>query len=108
MKKNLTSDSAFFTPRVLIGFLFCLTGVFMALAVFGQNRWAARATITSYQTVTDSPDATPTPTPTPSMTFTVTSTADTDGTTCGAGCTLRQAINASNAHTPPMGSTNLI
>ncbi|MFC5487666.1 CSLREA domain-containing protein [Dokdonella soli] len=30
-------------------------------------------------------------------TFTVTSAADTDGTSCGATCTLRQAINASNA-----------
>ena len=29
--------------------------------------------------------------------FTVTSTADTDGTTCGNPCTLRQAINAANA-----------
>ncbi|MCI1729080.1 MAG: CSLREA domain-containing protein [Chiayiivirga sp.] len=29
--------------------------------------------------------------------FVVTSTADTDGTTCGAACTLRQAINAANA-----------
>lgn len=30
-------------------------------------------------------------------TFTVTSTADTDGSSCGASCTLRQAINAANA-----------
>jgi len=30
-------------------------------------------------------------------TFVVTSAADTDGTTCGANCTLRQAINAANA-----------
>jgi CSLREA domain-containing protein len=42
------------------------------------------------------------------MTFTVTSTADTDGSTCGATCTLRQAINASNANPPPTGMTNLI
>ena len=31
-------------------------------------------------------------------TYVVTSTADTDGATCGATCTLRQAINASNAN----------
>jgi fibronectin-binding autotransporter adhesin len=30
-------------------------------------------------------------------TFTVTSAADTDGSTCGSDCTLRQAINAANA-----------
>ena len=42
------------------------------------------------------------------MTFTVRSTADTDGTICGTGCTLRQAVNASNANSPPMGTTNLI
>ena len=30
-------------------------------------------------------------------TFTVTSAADTAGSTCGSGCTLRQAINAANA-----------
>jgi CSLREA domain-containing protein len=30
-------------------------------------------------------------------TFTVTSTADTNGGTCGSGCTLRQAINAADA-----------
>jgi len=41
-------------------------------------------------------------------TFTVTSTADTDGSVCGAGCTLRQAINASNANPPPPNTTNLI
>lgn len=41
-------------------------------------------------------------------TFTVTSTADTDGTTCGANCTLRQAVNASNANPPPGNVTNLI
>src|SRR5262249_30145959 len=110
MKRKFTSDSAFFTPRVLIGFVFCLTGVFMALAVFGQNRWGARPAITSCQTMRDSPGATPTPTPTaaPFMTFTVTSTADTDGSTCGVGCTLRQAVNANNANPPPMGATNLI
>ena len=110
MKRKFTSDSAFFTPRVLIGFVFCLTGVFMALAVFGQSRWGARPAIAPYRTTTDSPDATPTPTPTapPFMTFTVGSTADTDGTTCGAGCTLRQAVNANNANPPPMGTTNLI
>lgn len=32
----------------------------------------------------------------PAATFTVTSGADTDGSTCGATCTLRQAINAAN------------
>ena len=32
-----------------------------------------------------------------STTFTVTSAADTGGSTCGSGCTLRQAINAANA-----------
>ena len=35
-------------------------------------------------------------------TYTVTSTADTDGVTCAATCTLRQALNASNA----AGGTN--
>ena len=114
MKKNLTSQSAFFSLRALIGFLLCVSGVSLALIAFGQNRGGnlysngpgARLTMA------DSPDVMPTPTPsptaTPAMTFTVRSTADTGGTTCGAGCTLRQAVNASNANPPPMGATNLI
>ncbi|MGH8099799.1 MAG: beta strand repeat-containing protein [Chthoniobacterales bacterium] len=44
----------------------------------------------------------------PAMTFTVTSTDDTNGSTCGPTCTLRQAINASNANPPPPNTTNLI
>src|SRR3982074_2235425 len=35
MKKNPASQSAFFNPRVLIGFIFCLAGVFLALLGFG-------------------------------------------------------------------------
>jgi hypothetical protein len=35
MKKNSASQSAFFNPRVLIGFIFCLAGVFLALLGFG-------------------------------------------------------------------------
>ncbi|HEY4256165.1 MAG TPA: CSLREA domain-containing protein [Candidatus Udaeobacter sp.] len=115
MKKNSNSQSAFFTLRGLIGFVFCLTGLSVALVGFGRSpRDVARSVSAPYQFVPDSPDATPTPTPTPTptaipaMTFTVTSTADTDGSTCGAGCTLRQAVNASNANPPPTGTTNLI
>ena len=35
MKKKSTSKSAFFNPRFLIGFIFCLAGVFVALLGFG-------------------------------------------------------------------------
>src|SRR5262249_8471690 len=35
-------------------------------------------------------------------------TADTDGSTCAADCTLRQAVNASNANPPPPNTANLI
>ncbi|MGE5212605.1 MAG: CSLREA domain-containing protein [Nitrospirota bacterium] len=108
MKKNPSSQSAFLVPRILLGLLFLLAGVSVALVGFAQNRLAERSDVASYRRGTDSPDVTPTPTATPAMTFTVTSTADTDGTTCGVGCTLRQAVNASNAQPPPMGTTNLI
>jgi CSLREA domain-containing protein len=110
MKKNSTSQSAFFNPRFLCGFVLCLTSVWIALAGVSQNG-ASHTYITGPEvrlTVIQTPDATPTPTATPAMTFTVTSTADTDGNVCGAGCTLRQAVNASNANPPPMGTTNLI
>src|SRR6516165_9921624 len=107
MKKTSTLQSAFLIPRILLGLLFLSAGISVALVGFGQNP-LARTTRTSYQTLTDLPDVTPTPTPTPAMTFTVRSTADTDGTTCGTGCTLRQAVNANNANPPPMGATNLI
>src|SRR5438094_1493619 len=36
MKRKLISKSAFFTPRFLTGFAFCLTGVFLALLVFAR------------------------------------------------------------------------
>src|SRR5438105_1567954 len=110
MRKNPTSQSAFFNWRALIGLVCCLTGIFLALAVFGQNRWnntprgpqtaATGAGIIS----ADSPDVTPTPTPTstPAMTFTVTNTNDSD---TGS---LRQAILDSNANPPPANTTNLI
>src|SRR5471032_3121323 len=35
MKKKLSSRSAFFNPRVLISFVFCSIGVFLALLGFG-------------------------------------------------------------------------
>jgi hypothetical protein len=35
MKKNSTSQSAFFNPRVLLASVFCLAGVFTALISFG-------------------------------------------------------------------------
>ena len=35
MKKKSTSKSAFFNPRFLIGFIFCLAGAFLALLGFG-------------------------------------------------------------------------
>jgi CSLREA domain-containing protein len=108
MKKTPTSESAFLVSRILVGLLFLIAGVSVALVGFGQNRTAARPPVASYQRPTDLPDVTPTPTPTPAMTFTVTSTADTDGSTCGADCTLRQAVNASNANPPQSGTTNLI
>jgi CSLREA domain-containing protein len=110
MKKNSPSQSAFFNPRFLCGFVLCLTSVWIALAGVSQNG-ASHTYITGQEVrlrVIQTPDATPTPTATPAMTFTVTSTADTDGNVCGAGCTLRQAVNASNANPPPMGTTNLI
>ena len=44
MKKKPTSDSAFFTLRGLIGFAFCLTGIFVALVGFGQIRRAPTQT----------------------------------------------------------------
>src|SRR5947208_11748765 len=64
MKKNSISQSAFFNWRILIGFVLCATGISMALAGFGQNRWDEphpnRPSVVS--NATDSPDATPTPT----------------------------------------------
>ena len=51
-------------------------------------------------TATPLPTATPIPTATPQPSnFVVTSTADTDGSTCGTTCTLRQALNAANTTT---------
>jgi len=53
MKKNSASQSAFFNPRVLIGFIFCLAGVFLALLGFGafSNVFAqAKGTKTGPQT----------------------------------------------------------
>jgi CSLREA domain-containing protein len=108
MKKNSSSQAAFLISRVLLGLAFLLIGISLALVGFGQNRTAAWSDVAPDQRGTDLPDVTPTPTPTPAMTFTVTSTADTGGSTCGAGCTLRQAVNASNANPPPTGATNLI
>jgi CSLREA domain-containing protein len=108
MKKKPSSQSAFPVPRTLFSLLFLLIGVSVALVGFGQNRTAARTPVAAYQRPTDWPDVTPTPTPTPAMTFTVTSTADMDGSTCGLDCTLRQAVNASDANPPPTGTTNLI
>src|SRR5215831_5497218 len=107
MKKNSNSQSAFFNRRILIGFVLCLAGVSVALVAFGQNRTSKAYPNYSGDSLsaTESPNATPTPTP--AMTFTVTSTADNDGSVCGVTCTLRQAINASNAH-PPSSGTNLI
>src|SRR3984893_10045220 len=55
MKKNSASQSAFFNPRVLIGFILCLAGVFLALLGFGafSNVFAqAKGTKTDPQTNT--------------------------------------------------------
>jgi hypothetical protein len=116
MNKNSSSQSGFFSRRVLIGLLFCLTGVFVALAGFEQNQNSkqkitkgAKVHSSSFsswpsvkplpglhydaaigQFVPDSPDVTPTPTPTPAMTFTVTNT-----NLSGPG-SLRQAILDAN------------
>src|ERR1700720_1155774 len=110
MKKNSTSQSAFLVPRILLGLLFLMIGISLAVVGFGQS--GLNDTHSNGVVVTDSPDVTPTPTPTPTatpaMTLTIRSTADTGETTFGAGCTLRQAVNASNANPPPMGTTNLI
>ena len=106
MKKNSTSQSAFLVSRILLGLMFLVIGVSLSVVGFGQNRRAARPEIAPYPTIIALPGATLTPTP--AMTFTVRSTADTGGTTCGAGCTLRQAANASDANPPPVGATNLI
>src|SRR5215472_14371297 len=110
MKRNSNSQSAFFNRRILIGFVLCLAGVSVTLVGFGesQSNNGYRNHPGSRLAGTDSPAATPTATSTPAMTFTVTSTADTDGSVCGITCTLRQAINASNANPPPLGATNLI
>ena len=64
MKKNSTSQSAFFNRRILIGFVCCLVGISVALAGFGQYR-SANMVVTDCRysvgiTVTGSPDATPT------------------------------------------------
>jgi CSLREA domain-containing protein len=104
MKKNTSSQSAFLLPRILLGLLFLLASISVALVGFGQTQLTARQGIASHQRLTKRPDMTPTP----AMTFTVTSTADTDGSTCGSDCTMRQAVNASNANPPPTGTTNLI
>jgi CSLREA domain-containing protein len=112
-KISRTTQSAFFDCRILIGVVFCLTGVFVALVGFGQSR-ADNARLMRPDSSVNVPNtrmrAGPEAihTPAPAMTFTVTSTADTDGSTCGPTCTLRQAVNANNANPPPSGTTNLI
>src|SRR5215471_6692268 len=110
MKRNSNSQSAFFNRRILIGFVLCLAGVSVTLVGFGQSQSnnGYRNHPGSRLAGTDSPAATPAASSTPAMTFTVTSTADDDGTVCGVTCSLRQAINASNANPPPPNATNLI
>src|SRR5438067_1012218 len=63
-----SSQSAFLNPRLLLGVAICLTGISLALVVFGQNRWnnARPNSPGPGVIVTGSPDVTPTPTPTPS------------------------------------------
>jgi CSLREA domain-containing protein len=109
MKKRSSSRTAFFSRRALLGFFLCLGGISLAVVGFARSsRDVAPSALAPYESTSGSPDATPTPTPTAAMTFTVVSTADTGGSTCGTGCTLRQAVNASNANPPPTGATNLI
>jgi len=135
MKNKSALCSAFFNRRGLTGFVFCFVGVFVALAGFGQNRSTENSKLniiqgrpkwaTGSRTARDeafdhmimgpgsvidwsSLPLTSALTPATAMTFTVTSTADTDGSVCGTDCTLRQAVNASNANPPPIGATNLI
>ena len=68
MRKIFSSQSAFLHPRLLLGVAICLTGISLALVVFGQNRWnnARPNSPGPGVIVTGSPDVTPTPTPTPS------------------------------------------
>ena len=68
VRKIFSSQSAFLNPRLLLGVAICLTGISLALVVFGQNRWNnARPNSPGLGViVTGSPDVTPTPTPTPS------------------------------------------
>jgi CSLREA domain-containing protein len=119
MKKNSTSkatptrrnvgEGGFVRSRVLFALVFLLIGACLALVGFGQSRWdtthISRPSVGL--TVTDL-RAGARAHPAIATTFTVTSTADTDGSTCGADCTLRQAVNASNASPPPPNTTNVI
>ena len=60
MKKKSPSRSAFFNPRVLIGVLVVLTGVFLALAGFGLLSAPAAniaKALGKYQIITSSADA---------------------------------------------------
>jgi len=67
VRKIFSSQSAFLNPRLLLGVAICLTGISLALVVFGQNRWnnARPNSPGPGVIVTGSPDVTPTPTPTP-------------------------------------------
>src|SRR5204863_3143362 len=68
VRKIFSSQSAFLHPRLLLGVAICLTGISLALVVFGQNRWNnARPNSPGPGVIVNgSPDVTPTPTPTPS------------------------------------------
>jgi hypothetical protein len=57
MKKNSTSQSAFFNLRVLLASVFCLAGVFVALLGFGMfSNASAQADATQAHTMILSAD----------------------------------------------------
>ena len=93
MKTKSTSRSAFFNPRVLIGFVLCSVGVLLALAGLSKSVTEVSATTATAQT----PDAV--------LRFEVNSTEDAVDAQIGDGvcatatgvCTLRAAIQEANA-----------
>src|ERR1043166_546706 len=104
MKKNIKISIRASALHLTLAVTLMSTSALLVASSFTPQSPGAGAKISGNASGVD----TGTAIPTVAMTFTVGSTADTDGSTCGAGCTLRQAINASNAHPPPMGTTNLI